>query len=172
MVGHSEAGQMSGTPRRLLLALGLAGILAITWSPAAGLAQDQTAPAEQADDEKQATAEGEAADDESPYRTPEASEELTVTARRREENVQEVPVAVTVKTAEALEDAGTADIGELQGEVPNLSIYAGRNQSTTLTAFLRGVGQADPLWGVDPGVGLYMDDVYIARPQEIGRAHV
>ncbi len=164
MVGHSEAGQMSGTSRRLLLALGLAGILAITWSPAAALAQDQTAPA-QADDEKKATAEDEAAADESPYRTPEASEELTVTARRREENVQEVPVAVTVKTAEALEDAGTADISELQGEVPNLSIYAGRNQSTTLTAFLRGVGQADPLWGVDPGVGLYMDDVYIARPQ-------
>src|SRR5690606_239074 len=48
---------------------------------------------------------------------------------------------------------------------PNLSIYAGRNQSTTLTVFLRGIGQADPLWGVDPGVGLYFDDVYIARPQ-------
>src|SRR6185436_2190953 len=44
-------------------------------------------------------------------------------------------------------------------------IYQGRNQSTTLTAFLRGIGQADPLWGVDPGVGLYIDDVYVARPQ-------
>jgi iron complex outermembrane receptor protein len=44
-------------------------------------------------------------------------------------------------------------------------VYAGRNQSTTITAFLRGIGQADPLWGVDPGVGLYLDDVYIARPQ-------
>jgi iron complex outermembrane recepter protein len=98
---------------------------------------------------------------------PEAAtgEEITVTARRKEENVQEVPVAVTVKTADALEDQGTADISELQGEVPNLTIYSGRNQSTTLTAFMRGIGQADPLWGVDPGVGLYMDDVYIARPQ-------
>src|SRR5687767_6440725 len=165
MVGEIEAGQMNGTPRRWLLALSLTGVLAAGWWPAAALAQDQTAPAAQAEDEKQGPVEDEAAAEESPYRTPEASEEVTVTARRREENVQEVPVAVTVKTAEALEDAGTADISELQGEVPNLSIYAGRNQSTTLTAFLRGVGQADPLWGVDPGVGLYMDDVYIARPQ-------
>jgi iron complex outermembrane recepter protein len=108
-----------------------------------------------------------------PTPTPEATpadnvrrqEDLTVTARRREENVQVVPVAITVKTGADLETAATADISELQAEVPNLSIYSGRNQSTTLTAFLRGVGQADPLWGVDPGVGLYLDDVYIARPQ-------
>ncbi len=93
------------------------------------------------------------------------AEDVTVTARRREENVQKVPLAVTVKTGNDLEVAAVADISELQGEVPNLSIYQGRNQSTTLTAFMRGVGQADPLWGVDPGVGLCMDDVYIARPQ-------
>jgi iron complex outermembrane receptor protein len=90
---------------------------------------------------------------------------ITVTARKREENVQEVPVAVTVVTGEALQDQGAADISEIQSQVPNLSIYPGRNQSSTLTAFMRGVGQADPLWGVDPGVGLYLDDVYIARPQ-------
>ena len=93
------------------------------------------------------------------------SEEIVVTARKREENVQEVPVAVTVVTSDELEEAATADISELQGQVPNLAVYQGRNQSTTLTAFLRGIGQADPLWGVDPGVGLYIDDVYIARPQ-------
>ena len=94
-----------------------------------------------------------------------AGEEIVVTARKREENVQEVPVAVTVVTADELEEAATADISELQTQVPNLAVYQGRNQSTTLTAFLRGIGQADPLWGVDPGVGLYIDDVYIARPQ-------
>ncbi len=92
-------------------------------------------------------------------------EEIFVTARKREENIQEVPVAVTLITGELLEDSGVADISELQAQVPNLSIYPGRNQSTTLTAFMRGIGQADPLWGVDPGVGLYLDDVYMARPQ-------
>jgi len=107
------------------------------------------------------------------------SETITVTARKREENIQEVPVAVTVITGEALEDRGAEDLSELQAEVPNLSIYPGRNQSTTLTAFLRGIGQADPLWGVDPGVGLYLDDVYVARPQgalldvyDVGRIEV
>lgn len=93
------------------------------------------------------------------------SDEIVVTARKREENIQEVPVAVTLVTSEVLEDSGVADISELQARVPNLSIYPGRNQSTTLTAFMRGIGQADPLWGVDPGVGLYLDDVYMARPQ-------
>ncbi len=93
------------------------------------------------------------------------SDEIVVTARKREENIQEVPVAISVISAEILEDSGAADISELQARVPNLSIYPGRNQSTTLTAFMRGIGQADPLWGVDPGVGLYLDDVYMARPQ-------
>src|SRR4029079_13867863 len=68
-------------------------------------------------------------------------------------------------TGEDLADKAASDISTLAGEVPNLSIYSGRNQSTTLTVFMRGIGQADPLWGVDPGVGLYFDDVYIARAQ-------
>ena len=97
--------------------------------------------------------------------TPRIEEEIVVTARKREENLQEVPVAISVMTAERLEDTAASDISEIQTSVPNLSIYAGRNQSTTLTAFMRGIGQADPLWGVDPGVGLYLDDVYVARPQ-------
>ena len=92
-------------------------------------------------------------------------EEIVVTSRRREEKLQEVPIAVSVISADQLEDIAATDISELQSYVPNLSIYQGRNQSTTLTAFVRGVGQADPLWGVDPGVGLYIDDVYIARAQ-------
>ncbi|MGH6693319.1 MAG: TonB-dependent receptor, partial [Gammaproteobacteria bacterium] len=96
---------------------------------------------------------------------PSSAEEIVVTARKREEDVQEVPIAVSVVTADELEESAAADISELATQVPNLAIYQGRNQSTTLTVFLRGIGQADPLWGVDPGVGLYLDDVYIARPQ-------
>jgi iron complex outermembrane receptor protein len=49
--------------------------------------------------------------------------------------------------------------------VPNLTVYAARGSNSTVTAYIRGVGQADPLWGVDPGVGIYLDDAYIARPQ-------
>jgi len=92
-------------------------------------------------------------------------ETVKVTARKREETLQDVPVAVTALTAEQLDKLAIKDLGDLQGQVPNLTIYAARGSNTTLTTFIRGVGQADPLWGVDPGVGIYFDDVYIARPQ-------
>ncbi len=90
---------------------------------------------------------------------------VTVTARKREETLQDVPVAVTAFTADALDRLNVEDLSDLDGQVPNLTIYAARGSSSTLTAYIRGVGQSDPLWGVDPGVGIYMDDVYIARPQ-------
>jgi iron complex outermembrane receptor protein len=92
-------------------------------------------------------------------------EAVKVTARKREESLQDVPVAVTALTAEQLDKLAIKDLGDLQGQVPNLTIYAARGSNTTITTFIRGVGQADPLWGVDPGVGIYFDDVYIARPQ-------
>ncbi|WP_457392081.1 TonB-dependent receptor [Roseateles sp. P5_E1] len=92
-------------------------------------------------------------------------EVVKVTARKREESLQDVPVAVTALTADQLDKLAIKDLGDLQGQVPNLTIYAARGSNTTITTFIRGVGQADPLWGVDPGVGIYFDDVYIARPQ-------
>ncbi|WP_411832159.1 TonB-dependent receptor [Pseudoxanthomonas mexicana] len=104
---------------------------------------------------------------------------VTVTARKREETLQEVPVAVTAFTPETLEKLNVNDIGDLDAQVPNLTIYAARGSTSTATAYIRGVGQADPLWGVDPGVGIYLDDVYIARPQgalldvfDVGRIEV
>src|SRR5690606_22182231 len=88
---------------------------------------------------------------------------VTVTARKREETLQDVPVAVTAFTAETIDKLNIKDIGDLDAQVPNLTIYAARGSTSTVTAYIRGVGQADPLWGVDPGVGIYLDDVYIAR---------
>ncbi|MBB1060718.1 TonB-dependent receptor [Marilutibacter spongiae] len=90
---------------------------------------------------------------------------VTVTARKREETLQEVPVAVTAFTADALDKLDVEDLSDLDAQVPNLTIYAARGSSSTVTAYIRGIGQSDPLWGVDPGVGIYLDDVYIARPQ-------
>jgi iron complex outermembrane receptor protein len=90
---------------------------------------------------------------------------VQVTARKREETLQEVPVAVTAFTADSLDKLNVRDLGDLDAQVPNLTIYAARGSSSTVTAYIRGVGQSDPLWGVDPGVGIYLDDVYIARPQ-------
>jgi iron complex outermembrane receptor protein len=130
--------------RRLTTAIH-AALVAGTLAAPAAFAQASAAPADQ----------------------PEAKtlDAVTVTARKREETIQDVPVAVTAFTAESLDRLGTRDIADLDAQVPNLTIYAARGSSSTLTTFIRGVGQADPLWGVDPGVGLYLDDVYIARPQ-------
>ena len=92
-------------------------------------------------------------------------EELVVTARRREETLKDVPVAVTAVTAERLEATGATDITTLQQSTPNLTVQVARGSNSTLISFIRGVGQQDPLWGFEPGVGLYIDDVYVARPQ-------
>ncbi|MHB8911179.1 MAG: TonB-dependent receptor [Lysobacter sp.] len=121
-------------------------LLAPSAAFAQGAAQDSTPPA--ADSTKATTLGG-----------------VTVTARKREETIQDVPVAVTAFTADTLDRLNVEDIADLDAQVPNLTIYAARGSSSTLTAYIRGVGQSDPLWGVDPGVGIYMDDVYIARPQ-------
>jgi len=106
-------------------------------------------------------------------------EKIVVTARKREETIQDVPVAVTAFTADSLDKLNVEDLSDLDAQVPNLTIYAARGSSSTITAYIRGVGQSDPLWGVDPGVGLYLDDVYIARPQgalldvfDVGRVEV
>ena len=91
--------------------------------------------------------------------------EIKVTARKREETLQDVPIAVSAFTADSLYKQNVQNIGDLQGKVPSLQVYAARGSNTTLTAYIRGVGQADPTWGFDPGVGIYLDDVYLARPQ-------
>lgn len=93
------------------------------------------------------------------------TEELIVTARRREESLQDVPIAITVQSAEQLDQRGAADITVLQQTTPNATVQVARGSNSTLIAFIRGVGQQDPLWGFEGGVGLYVDDVYVARPQ-------
>jgi iron complex outermembrane receptor protein len=92
-------------------------------------------------------------------------EELIVTARRREETLKDVPIADTAYTAAAMDRTGVRDITDLQKTTPSLTLQPARGSNSTIIAFIRGVGQQDPLWGFDPGVGLYIDDVYVARPQ-------
>jgi iron complex outermembrane receptor protein len=92
-------------------------------------------------------------------------EEITVTARRREESLQDVPIALSAFSAERILNAGAPDITWLQQTTPNLTLQVARGSNSTLIAFIRGIGQQDPLWGFEPGVGLYVDDVYVARPQ-------
>lgn len=92
-------------------------------------------------------------------------ERIEVTARKSVESLQEVPVAVTSVGEEELARTGIANLTEIQRFSPNTTLQTSRGTNSTLTAFIRGVGQQDPLWGYEPGVGIYVDDVYMARPQ-------
>lgn len=92
-------------------------------------------------------------------------QKVVVTARRREESLQDVPVSVTAFSADQLSKQGVPDVTALALALPNTTLKASRATNSTLTAFIRGVGQADPLAGFESGVGIYIDDIYLARPQ-------
>jgi iron complex outermembrane receptor protein len=91
--------------------------------------------------------------------------DIVVTARRRAESLQDVPISVTAIDGGTLEDQGAVDLTAVMQRSPNTTLQIARGSNSTLIGFIRGVGQQDPLWGFEPGVGLYIDDVYVARPQ-------
>jgi iron complex outermembrane receptor protein len=93
-------------------------------------------------------------------------EEITVTARKREESAQETPIAITAFSAEALEARGVRQTAQLAAFTPNLTLqrspgYGG--STNTAAIYIRGIGQFDFLGSIEPGVGMYVDGVYIAR---------
>jgi iron complex outermembrane receptor protein len=92
-------------------------------------------------------------------------ERIEVTARRTVENLQTVPVAVTSIGSDELQQRGMDNLIAVQQYSPNTTLQISRGTNSTLTAYIRGIGQQDPLWGFEPGVGIYIDDVYMARPQ-------
>ncbi|RME68127.1 MAG: TonB-dependent receptor [Alphaproteobacteria bacterium] len=94
-----------------------------------------------------------------------AIEEIVVSARRRDERLQDVPISVTNFGGTQLEKLGAADVTYLNQVVPNVTFERSRSTNSTLTAFIRGVGQQDPVAGFEGGVGIYIDDVYLNRPQ-------
>lgn len=92
-------------------------------------------------------------------------EAVTVSARRRDESLEKVPVAVSAFTEEDMRDLQANNIDGLQGAVPNMNIVQGRGSSSAVNIFIRGIGQPDALQTFDPGVGMYVDDVYYSRIQ-------
>lgn len=95
-----------------------------------------------------------------------ALEEIIVTAQKRAENAQDVPIAITALSAAALEEKGVTNVTQVSDFTPNVQIdraspFAG--SSTIVSAFIRGIGQNDFAFNMEPGVGLYVDGVYYAR---------
>jgi iron complex outermembrane recepter protein len=105
------------------------------------------------------------AQEQAPAAEKKGLERIEVTARKTVESLQEVPISVTSIGGLELDEKGISVLTEIQQFSPNTTLQNSRGTNSTLTAFIRGVGQQDPLWGYEPGVGIYIDDVYVARPQ-------
>lgn len=93
-------------------------------------------------------------------------EEITVTARRRSESLQDVPISISAFTGGQLQARGVEDVSQVGDFTPNLTFDPTApvsGSSIASTVFIRGVGQTDFTLNSDPGVGIYIDGVYIAR---------
>ena len=92
--------------------------------------------------------------------------EIVVTAQKRSENIQRVPISITAFTAASLEARGVTDVTTIGNLAPNVTLDAGTpfsGSSAVLSAYIRGIGQNDFAFNLDPGVGVYLDGVYLAR---------
>lgn len=88
---------------------------------------------------------------------------IIVTAQRREQNLQDVPAAVTAITGDALEARQIADTTDLQTQIPNVVISNGTGTANSARIFFRGVGEDESRGAIDPAVGIYIDNVYLGR---------
>jgi iron complex outermembrane receptor protein len=90
-------------------------------------------------------------------------QEVVVTAQFREQNLQQTPIAITAVTAEMLEARNQNDISQVAAQAPNVTLQPnGAAFGSSMVAFIRGVGQTDFNLALEPGVGIYVDDVYYA----------
>lgn len=88
-------------------------------------------------------------------------EEIVITAELRETNVQNTPLAVTAVSSEMLEARNQTNIFQVSQQAPNVTLTpAGTGSGPAMLAYIRGVGQTDFNYAVEPGVGIYVDDVY------------
>ena len=92
-------------------------------------------------------------------------EEIVVTARKREESLQDTPISITAFTGDMLEQQHVTSLDEIAGYTPNLqfdtaTIFSGSNAAAAV--YIRGIGQIDYSLTNDPGVGIYLDGVYMS----------
>ena len=93
-------------------------------------------------------------------------EEITVVAQKREQNIMDVPVAITAISGAQIEASAIKDMYDLQVNVPGLIV--GGSQTTTTSNFaIRGIGSTSNNFGVESSVGLYVDNVYRSRQSSL-----
>lgn len=102
-----------------------------------------------------------AQDDDADYADNLVLEEIVVTARKRQETLQESPVAISALSAESLKEQGIQSTRDLQQTVPGLTFSEQGSKNPSI--FIRGVGQRENNAALDPGVGVYINGIYIPR---------
>ena len=89
--------------------------------------------------------------------------DIVVTAQFREQNLQQTPLAITAVNAAMLEARSQTRISDITAQAPNVLLQPNpAGQGNSMRAFIRGVGQSDQSPSVEPGVGIYVDDIYFA----------
>ncbi|PKM08245.1 MAG: TonB-dependent receptor [Gammaproteobacteria bacterium HGW-Gammaproteobacteria-4] len=89
---------------------------------------------------------------------------VIVTATKREESIYQVPVAISAFSAETIERQGIADLTDIGKFVPNMNVTGfSAGHTSSVNPFIRGIGLQDHLITTDPGVGVYVDGVYLGR---------
>jgi iron complex outermembrane receptor protein len=90
--------------------------------------------------------------------------EVLVSARRRQESAQDLPIPIAVVSGAAVSESGSFNVNRIKELVPSVQLYSSNPRNTTLN--IRGLGSTFGLTndGIDPGVGFYVDGVYYARP--------
>lgn len=114
--------------------------------------------------EKSDKSNGQAADNSSS--SPTNGAEIVVTAQFHKERAQDTPLAITAISADSLDQRSITNISQLSSGVPNVNIQPlGAGWGSSLAIFIRGVGLNDNSLSFEPGVPIYIDDVYNGRPQ-------
>jgi len=91
-------------------------------------------------------------------------EEVIVTATKREESIYDVPIAISAFTGQTIEKQGIINLIDIGKYVPNMTVTGfGGGQTSSVNVFIRGIGLQDHLITTDPGVGVYVDGVYLGR---------
>ena len=140
----------------------LAGILisALVGLPPGGYADEPGAEEEVSVPAGQEPGEAEAT------RAPsEGIEEITVTARKREESLQRTPLSVVAFGSDDLRNMTATRMDDVSRMVPNLNIQSGGLSHTNSRVFIRGIGQGDDQITLDQGVATYIDGLYLPRVQ-------
>jgi iron complex outermembrane receptor protein len=145
-IGFSGGSLMAGGAKFSILGASMAALSAALFAMPA-IAQDAGVPAAEAPEEDVTNRLG----------------TVTVTARKVEENLQDVPVSVTAFTGELLAEKGVVEVADIAAFTPGFTTREANSNSTALVFSLRGQLQNDVLATLDPSVGTYVDDVYWSR---------